>query len=583
MSVPVIPESAPFTAAQRAWLNGFLAGMYSQGAGVAATSAAVKDVAVVYASQTGTSERLAKKIAKELKAKGHTARVVSMDGYAATALAKEETALILASTYGEGDPPDGAQGFYAQLCDAAAPRMETLTYSVLALGDSHYEHFCKFGTDLDERLAALGAKALHPMVTCDVEVDEPFEVWKTGLMARLAEATSNGGGASAAAAVAAVKEVLPAWHRDKPFAAALKERRALTHEASGKQTLHLAFSLEGSGLTYEAGDALGVITANDPGLVADVIAAAGLNAEEMVMLAKVGQVSLAEALTNHLQITRLSRKLVEAYAKAGGCEVLLGLLVPEQQTHLDTYLWDRGLIDLLMEYPGVIPGAQMLCEMLAKLAPRLYSISSSPKAHAGEVHATVAVVRYKSHNRERGGVCSTQFADRLPEGGTMPVYIQPNKRFRLPADAAAPIVMIGPGTGIAPFRGFLHERAAMGATGKNWLFFGAQSVKTDYLYESELAELQAKGVLTRLDTAFSRDQEHKIYVQDRMIEQGAELFAWLEQGATVYVCGDASRMAKDVDAALHTVIETQGARDAEAAKEYVAGLHDAKRYLKDVY
>jgi sulfite reductase (NADPH) flavoprotein alpha-component len=579
----VIPESAPFTAAQRAWLNGFLAGMYSQGAGVAATSAAVKDVAVVYASQTGTSERLAKKIAKELKAKGHTARVVSMDGYAATALAKEETALILASTYGEGDPPDGAQGFYAQLCDAAAPRMETLTYSVLALGDSHYEHFCKFGTDLDERLAALGAKALHPMVTCDVEVDEPFEVWKTGLMARLAEATSNGGGASAAAAVAAVKEVLPAWHRDKPFAAALKERRALTHEASGKQTLHLAFSLEGSGLTYEAGDALGVITANDPGLVADVIAAAGLNAEEMVMLAKVGQVSLAEALTNHLQITRLSRKLVEAYAKAGGCEVLLGLLVPEQQTHLDTYLWDRGLIDLLMEYPGVIPGAQMLCEMLAKLAPRLYSISSSPKAHAGEVHATVAVVRYKSHNRERGGVCSTQFADRLPEGGTMPVYIQPNKRFRLPADAAAPIVMIGPGTGIAPFRGFLHERAAMGATGKNWLFFGAQSVKTDYLYESELAELQAKGVLTRLDTAFSRDQEHKIYVQDRMIEQGAELFAWLEQGATVYVCGDASRMAKDVDAALHTVIETQGARDAEAAKEYVAGLHDAKRYLKDVY
>jgi sulfite reductase (NADPH) flavoprotein alpha-component len=384
-------------------------------------------------------------------------------------------------------------------------------------------------------------------------------------------------------AVPAVKAGLPAWHRDRPFAAALIERRPLTHEASGKQTLHLAFSLQGSELTYEAGDALGVVTANDPGLVADVIAAAKLDASEMVMLAKVGQLSLAEALTNHLQMTRLSRKLVETYAQAGGCEVLLGLLVPEQQTHLDTYMWDRGLIDLLMEYPGVIAGSQQLCEMLAKLAPRLYSISSSPKAHAGEVHATVAVVRYKSHNRERGGVCSTQFADRLPEGGTMPVYIQPNKRFRLPADAASPIVMIGPGTGIAPFRGFLHERAAAGATGKNWLFFGAQSVKTDYLYENELAELQAKGVLTRLDTAFSRDQEHKIYVQDRMIEQGAELFAWLEQGATVYVCGDASRMAKDVDAALHRVIEVHGARDAEAAKEYVAGLHDAKRYLKDVY
>jgi sulfite reductase (NADPH) flavoprotein alpha-component len=589
MSVPVIPESAPFTAAQRAWLNGFLAGMYSQGAALAATTVAVKDVAVVYASQTGTSERLAKKIAKELKAKGHTARVVNMDGYAATALAKEETALILASTYGEGDPPEGAQGFYAQLCDESAPRMETLTYSVLALGDSHYEHFCKFGTDIDERLAALGAKALHPMVTCDVEVDEPFEVWKTGLMARLAETTANGngGGASPTSQKRDVghpaEEALPAWHRDKPFAAALKERRPLTHEASGKQTLHLAFSLEGSGLTYEAGDALGVITANDPALVEDVIAAAKLDAHETVMLAKAGQVSLAEALTNHLQMTRLSRKLVEAYAKAGGCEVLLGLLVPEQQTHLDTYMWDRGLIDLLLEYPGVIASGQQMCEMLPRLAPRLYSISSSPKAHAGEVHATVAVVRYKSHNRERGGVCSTQFADRLPEGGTMPVYIQPNKRFRLPADTTAPILMIGPGTGIAPFRGFLHERAATGATGKNWLFFGAQSVKTDYLYEDELAELQAKGVLTRLDTAFSRDQEHKIYVQDRMVEQGAELFAWLEQGATIYVCGDASRMAKDVDAALHRVIETHGVRDAEAAKEYVAALHDAKRYLKDVY
>jgi sulfite reductase (NADPH) flavoprotein alpha-component len=589
--VPVIPESAPFTPAQRAWLNGFLAGLYSQGEvnAQAGTAAATRDVAVLYASQTGTSERLAKKIAKELKAKGHTARIASLEGYAPAALATEECALILASTYGEGDPPDVAQGFFAQLCDEGAPRMDKLSYSVLALGDSHYEHFCKFGVDLHERLASLGAKALHPIVTCDVEVDEPFEQWKSGLMARLAEAgmgATNGASSNGTAHLdGAVKTAEPAsqFHRDNPFAAALVDKRALTHDTSSKQTLHLAFSLAGSDLVYEAGDALGVVAANNPALVTEILDQAKLDAGESVTLPKVGTCNVVEALTQHLQITRLSRKLVEAYAKAGNCEILLGLLKPEQQTHLDTYMYDRGLIDLLVEYPGVIGSAQQMCEMLAKLAPRLYSISSSPKAHAGEVHATVAVVRYRSHNRERGGVCSTLFADRLDQGATMPVYIQANKKFRLPADGAAPIVMIGPGTGIAPFRAFLHERAATGATGKNWLFFGAQSVKTDYLYEEELAQMQASGVLTRLDTAFSRDQDHKIYVQDRMVEQGAELFGWLEQGATVYVCGDASRMAKDVDAALHTVIEKHGSRDAEAAKEYVAGLHDTKRYLKDVY
>jgi len=583
----MVPDSAPFTPAQRAWLNGFLAGMFSQAqAGPPATAAATRDVAVLYASQTGTSERLAKKIAKELKAQGHTARIASLEGYAPAALAVEQCALILASTYGEGDPPDVAQPFFAQLCDDAAPRLETLQYAVLALGDSHYEHFCKFGVDLDSRLASLGARPLQPVVTCDVDVDEPFEQWKSGLLARLAESgatTAHLNGNSNGAVAAAHAEPTSRYHRDNPFAATLIEKRPLTHDISSKQTLHMAFSLAGSDLTYEAGDALGVLAANDPALVAEVLDHAKLSGTETVTLAKAGPMELREALTHHLQITRLSRKLVEAYAKAGDCGVLLGLLKPEQQTHLDTYIYDRGLIDLLIEYPGVVSGAQAMVDMLAKLAPRLYSISSSPKAHAGEVHATVAVVRYRSHNRERGGVCSTLFADRLPEGATMPVYIQPNKKFRLPADGAAPVVMIGPGTGIAPFRAFLHERCATGATGKNWLFFGERSAATDFLYREELEQMTAGGILTRLDTAFSRDQEHKIYVQDRMVEQGAELYAWLEQGATVYVCGDASRMAKDVDAALHTVIERHGGRDAEAAREYVAALHEAKRYLRDVY
>jgi sulfite reductase (NADPH) flavoprotein alpha-component len=318
-------------------------------------------------------------------------------------------------------------------------------------------------------------------------------------------------------------------------------------------------------------------------LVAEILELAKLSGAEPVSLPKIGTRCISDALSNDLQITRLSRKLVDGFAKAGEVKVLLELLKPENQTHLDQYMYDRGVVDLLTEYPGVVTDASQMASLLAKLAHRLYSISSSPKAHRGEVHATVAVVRYRSHNRERGGVCSTMFSDRTEVGERVPVYIQQNKKFRLPADPGAPVIMIGPGTGIAPFRGFLHERCAIGAKGRNWLFFGERSAASDFLYREELEPMSASGLLTRLDTAFSRDQERKIYVQDRMIEHGAELFAWLEEGASVYVCGDATRMAKDVDAALHTVIERHGSRDEEAAKEYVQNLHDSKRYHRDVY
>ena len=580
-TVPFIPDNAPFTPAQRAWLNGFLAGLYSSVPTQSASTAVAfepRNVAVLYASQTGTGERLAKKVAKELKAKGHTAKLSSLDAYPVHELSVEECAVIVASTYGEGDPPDGVKGFYDALCAETAPRLERLEYTVLALGDSHYEHFCKFGVDLDQRLEALGAKRTTPIVTADVEVDEPFERWKSALLARL-EASAE---AAPPAAIAPPAPAAPIsiYHRDNPFYAPLIDKRVLTAEVSSKSTLHLSFSLAGSDLTYEAGDALAVVPSNDPALVADILKAAHLIGDEVVDIPKLGTRPIGEALAHILQITRLSRKLVDAYAKAGDLALLKGLLQPEQQTHLDTYLSDRGLIDLLTEHTNVINSAQQLADLLPKLAPRLYSISSSPKAHAGEVHATVAVVRYRAHNRERGGVCSTLFADRTDLHGTLPVYIQHNKKFRLPIDPAAPIIMIGPGTGIAPFRGFLHERCATSATGRNWLFFGDRSAATDFLYRDELDQMLASGHLTRLDTAFSRDQAHKIYVQDRMLEHGAEFFAWLEQGATIYVCGDASRMAKDVDVALHQLIARHGNTDAET---YVQTLHDTKRYHRDVY
>jgi sulfite reductase (NADPH) flavoprotein alpha-component len=587
---PYIPESAPFSPAQRAWLNGFLAGMWSSApiAPAAAPATASRKVAVLFASQSGTSERLAKKIAKELKVKGHTANITSLDGYEPAALAKEEYALILASTYGEGDPPDAAKPFFDQLCGPSAPRLEKLAYSVLALGDRNYENFCKFGVDLDARLAALGASRLKDAVTCDVDVDEPFEAWKADLLPRLVQngkpqAAATATGLAPVAADKAVPAAISSHNRENPWLAAVKEKRGLTRDVSSKLTVHLSFCLAGSDLVYEAGDALGVVAKNDPALVAEILDLTGLSGSEPVTLPRLGPRALAGALTSDLQITRLSRKLVEAIAKEGDVKVLQELLKAENQSQLEQYMYDRGLVDLLAEYPGIVTGAQQLAGMLARLSPRLYSISSSPKAHSGEVHTTVAVVRYRSHDRERGGVCSTMLSDRTETGVKVPVYIQQNKKFRLPANGSAPIIMIGPGTGIAPFRSFLHERSATGAKGRNWLFFGERSAASDFLYREELEQMSACGLLTRLDTAFSRDQERKIYVQDRMREQGADLFTWLEEGASIYVCGDASRMAKDVDAALHKIIEQHGARDEEAAKEYVQTLHESKRYHRDVY
>jgi sulfite reductase (NADPH) flavoprotein alpha-component len=275
--------------------------------------------------------------------------------------------------------------------------------------------------------------------------------------------------------------------------------------------------------------------------------------------------------------------MIESYATIGNCQGLFNLLVPEQQSHLDKYTYDRGLIDLLHDYPNVLREPSDLVAMLPRLSPRLYSISSSPAAHAGEIHTTVAVVRYRSHNRERGGVCSTLLADRRKTGEALPIYIQPNKRFRLPEDSAAPIIMIGPGTGIAPFRSFLHERRALGHTGRNWLFFGERSAATDFLYRDELQTMQSDAHLTRMDVAFSRDQDHKVYVQDRMLEQAPAFWQWLEDGASIYVCGDASRMAKDVDATLHTIAEQQGHLDRDVAMEYVRQLKDQHRYHRDVY
>lgn len=598
-SVPFIPDNAPFTPEQRAWLNGLLAGLFSTSALPSAAPARPSlRVAVLYASQSGTSEGLARKLAKELKAQGHVAPVSTLVGYTPAALAAEGYALILASTYGDGDAPDGVQPFYEQLCLEHFPRLENLSYAVFALGDRHYEHYCKFGKDLDAKLAALGANPLCSRVDCDVDVDEPFELWKSTLIPRLNEvavgykngASSPPSGGSETKRIgveesSSVVKTMPAatFSRDNPLLAPLVDKRDLTHDGSSKSTLHLAFSIEGTGLLYAVGDACGVIPQNDLNLVAEILRTLRFNGNEMVPSGKTGTTTLHDALTHHHQITRLNRKTVKEYATRGKCSRLLDLLRPEQQEQLDRYVYDRGLIDLLIECPGAIEDPVELVAMLPKLTPRLYSISSSPLAHAGQIHTTVAVVRYRAHNRERGGVCSTLFADRATVSDRLPIYIQPNKKFKLPQDPDAPIIMIGPGTGIAPFRGFLHERRALGAKGLNWLFFGERSAATDYLYREELEAMRADGHLTHLDTAFSRDQDDKVYVQDKMLEQAPLFWSWLQDGASVYVCGDASRMAKDVHATLHRIVEKQGGMSAQAAEEYVHSMKDQHRYHRDVY
>lgn len=597
MTVPFIPDNAPFTPEQRGWLNGLLAGMFSSAPVLQpATAPTSRRIAVLYASQSGTAEGLARKLAKELKAAGHAPSISTLAGYTPAALAAESCALILASTYGDGDAPDGVQPFYEQLCLEHFPRMEKLAYAVFALGDRHYEHFCKFGADLDAKLAALGANPLAKRVESDVDVDGTFAEWKGMILARLKEQENRGHGQSGRAATIAVSDSQPnaatsakpvadaqSHNRENPLLAQLVEKRALTQPASTKVTMHLAFSTAGSKLSYQAGDAFGVVPSNDPILVAEILQHLRFNGNEQVVCGKSGTTTLHDALTHHLQITRLSRKVVQDYAARGRCAKLQELLSPEHPKKLEEFVYGRGLIDLLVECPGVIEDPAELVAMLPRLTPRLYSISSSPAAHEDQVHLTVAVVRYHSHNRDRGGVCSTLFADRTQLADRLPVYIQPNKKFRLPADPDAPMIMIGPGTGIAPFRGFLHERRALGHKGKNWLFFGERSAATDFLYREELQTMCADGHLTRLDTAFSRDQQQKVYVQDRMMEGAGMLWQWLEEGAAIYVCGDATRMAKDVHSALCTIVEKQGGMSAERAQEYVGALKDQHRYHRDVY
>ena len=587
------------TESQRTWLSGFIAALQGTAAAAAVTASpqasaaaavsapvvsAPKEVTVLYGSQTGNGHGLSKKLSKKLEEVGLQVTMSSMSDFKPNNLKKLQNLLIIVSTHGEGEPPDNAIPFYEFLHGKRAPQVENLQYSVLALGDTSYEFFCQTGKDFDKRLEELGGKRLTPRVDCDVDFDESAAEWMNQVLLSLNEAGAGSSAVEHVSAVALTDSTESEYSRSNPFQAEILENLNLNGRGSDRETRHIEISLEGSNLQYEPGDSLGIYPENHPQLVDDLIAEMGWNADEAVVVNKSGEArKLRDALLRQYEITVLTKPLIEQAAKLSGSEGLRKLLEPGHEQELRAYIEERDLLDLVQDYGLQQVAASDFVSILRKIPARLYSIASSSKAFPDEVHVTVRTVRYEAHGRNRYGVCSVQLAERLEAGDSLPVYIQHNPNFKLPENPDTPIIMIGPGTGVAPFRAFLGEREETGAEGKSWLFYGDQHFTTDFLYQIEWQRWLKDGVLTRMDVAFSRDTDKKVYVQHRMLENSKELYQWLQEGACVYVCGDEKKMAHDVHSALGSILEQEGGMSPEEAAEYLTLMQQQKRYQRDVY
>lgn len=586
------------SAEQALWVSGYFAGVaeargdlsaagreastaISQAARAAQAPPAASLLKILYASESGNSAALARTIEERARGLGLRTGVEDLARYKTRALAEEETVLFVASTHGEGDPPESAAPFFEFLSGSRAPSLQRLRFAVLALGDSTYEFFCEAGKRLDRRLEELGAVRLLDRCDCDVDYEADAAAWVERLIARL----GGDGAASVEDAAASVRPAVAAvarYGRQRPFPAPVLASLRLTGRGSSKDTRHLELGLEGSGLDHLPGDALGVAARNDPALVSELIEHFGWSGAEPVAVGD-GEVPIAQALAGELEITALTPRFVEWWGGTCGDRHLAELGSAQSRAQLGAFMADNQIIDLVRSHTarGVAPHA--FAQALRRLQPRLYSIASSPALAPDEVHLCVAPVRYGLHGRDRHGVASVFLADRLEPGDSVPVYVQRNDHFRLPDDPAASIVMIGAGTGVAPYRAFMQHREALGLGAKSWLFFGERNFRTDFLYQTEWQEWHREGLLTRIDLAFSRDGERKVYVQQRLLEQAASLFAWLEEGAHLYVCGDAEHMARDVHAALVEVVAAGRGRGREDAEEHLRGLQAAGRYQRDVY
>lgn len=579
---------------QLAWLSGY-AWAKAQGktsqeanfaenptAGIVAETSEPLQVCVLSASQTGNAKGVADKLAERLQAEGVKVTRTALKDYKAKNIAAEKVVLLVTSTQGEGEPPEEGVLLLKLLNGKKAPKLDGLQFAVLGLGDSSYPNFCQAGKDFDRRFGELGGERLLARVDADLDFKAAADKWLEDVVALIKE--KNAAASQAVVPAASTAEPTPVrgeseYSKENPFPATLMTNQRITDRSAEKDVRHLELDLSGSDLTYQAGDVLGVWFENDPALVAETVEALGLKGDEEVTVD--GRLfTLAEALRTKLELTQNTPAFVKGYAESAKNKKLNAIVKDSEK--LQNFVQKTPLVDVLHEFPATVT-PEAFVELLRPLTPRLYSISSSPAEVGEEVHLSVGVVRFEYNGKARAGGASSYLVDRVEEDGLVRVFVERNDNFRLPQDNTKPIIMIGSGTGIAPFRAFVQQRAADEAEGKNWLIFGNQHFALDFLYQTEWQQFAKDGFLHKYDFAWSRDQKQKIYVQDKMREQSAEFWQWLQEGAYVYVCGDAARMAKDVDKALLEIIAEQGGLSAEEAEEYLDGLREDKRYQRDVY
>ena len=573
--------TAGLTPVQTAWVSGYLAGVSQEPLVAQAPISSGQSLTILYGSQTGNAKGVAQQLAAQATAKGIANSLLSMADYKSKKIKEETHLIIVASTNGEGEAPDDAIDFHEFLATKKAPKLENLKYAVLALGDSSYEFFCQTGKDFDQRLSILGANAIVDRLDADVDYESVTQDWFDTVLAEVEKTLEKGGVAAAPATISADLVSANKYDKQNPFSASLLVSQKITGKRSAKDVRHVEIDLADSDLHYTAGDALGVWFKNNPELVAQLIAKLGLNGEEQVQIND-KTTTLTQALIEDFELTGTHPGFVEGYAKLTNNSVLLSLA--EDKNALRDFANNHQVIDVVSTQGNEAISAENFIALLRQISPRLYSIASSQSEVEEEVHLTVGSVTFTNDQGEtRHGGASGFLAYGLQEGEEVKVFIEDNHNFRLPANSETPIIMVGPGTGIAPFRSFIQERDAQDAKGKNWLLFGDQTFNEDFLYQAEWQTHLKSGLLTKLDLAFSRDQTEKIYVQDRLKENAKEVYQWLEDGAHFYVCGDANRMAKDVQQALIEIISEQGNKSLEEAEQYLTELRQAQRYQRDVY
>ncbi len=544
------------------------------------TSNSERHITVLYGSETGNAQGLAEKLADRLVELNFNVKLSAMGDYKTKDLKKVEDLFIISSTHGEGNPPDNAISFHEFLHGRKAPQLEGVRYSVLSLGDASYEFFCQTGKDFDARLEDLGASRLVDRQDCDLDFDDTAESWMDHIIEQLSDASLSEEKVTTTNTVPLTND--KRYSKTQPYEAEILENINLNGRGSNKEVRHIELQLEDYGEDYEPGDCLVVIPENDEKLVETLLNQLDWDAQTEVPINDKGDVlTVKEALQHHFEITKLTKPLLQKAAELFGNKTLAENVI--DQDWIKSYVYGRDLIDLIQDFRPEKLEPEVLYQFLRKLPPREYSIASSYEANPDEVHITVGAVRYQAHQRERQGVCSIQLAERMEPGTSISVYLKKNPNFKFPFDKATPVIMIGPGTGVAPFRSYLQAREELDLSGQTWLFFGEQHFTTDFLYQTEWQDWLKEGVLSKLDLAFSRDTEEKIYVQHKIEEQSKTFYEWLKNGAALYVCGDEQNMAKDVHKAIHQVLVKEGNMSDEEAETYLTQMKQDKRYQRDVY